>query len=175
MNKLLVSAALLAVSLQGGSLSFDSGVIRAHTEVLGDSTIDPVFKKAHSKLSMESDPLSLRGSIEVRIADFASDSAKRDEHMYEAMESDAFPKASFEVKEVVSGGDDHYTLRGTMHLHGIDRAMSFEGIISQSDGKVHIRAKSGMKMSDFGIEPPKMLFLSVRDQVDLFVDVVLKR
>lgn len=62
-----------------------------------------------------------------------------------------------------------------MNLHGITKPMSFEGTVSEEASKVRIKVKSSMKMTDFGITPPKMVFLVVRDQVDLSVDVVLKR
>ncbi len=175
MKKLVFGSVLLVASLYAGNLTFDSGTIKAHTEVFGDSTIDPMFKKAQSHLSMDDNPLSLRGSMDVGVSDFISDNKKRDEHMYEAMESDKFPKASFDVKEVSAKGSDGYTLKGTMTIHGVSKPMSFDGTISDESGKVHIKASSSMKMSDFGIKPPKMLFLTVRDQVDLSVDVVLKR
>lgn len=175
MKKSVLGAFLLAASVWAGSLNFESGVIKAHTEVFGDSSIDPQFKKAHSRLSMETSPLSLHGSIEVSIADFISDNKKRDASMYEKMESDKFPKASFDVKEVLEKGGENYTIKGMMHLHGVSKPMSFDGSITQEGDKVRIKANSMMKMSDFGIQPPKMVFLTVRDQVDLNVDVVLKR
>jgi polyisoprenoid-binding protein YceI len=95
--------------------------------------------------------------------------------MHEAMESDKFPKASFEIKEVIAKAGDNVILKGVMSMHGVTRAMSFEGSVSEEASKVRLKAKSMMKMSDFGITPPKMVFLTVRDQVDLSVDIVLKR
>ncbi|MFZ2889168.1 YceI family protein [Sulfuricurvum sp.] len=175
MIKLSITALLLAASVYGGSLSFESGSIKAHTEVFGDSSIDPVFKKATSHFSMGDSVTSLRGSMDVSIGDFVSDNSKRDTNMHETMESDKFPKASFEVKEVVAKGGDNVLLKGTLSLHGISKPLSFEGTLTQDVSKVRIKAKSSIKMSDFGITPPKMVFLTVRDQVDLNVDVVLKR
>lgn len=175
MIKLTLTTLLLAASLMGGNLSFESGSIKAHTEVFGDSTIDPMFKKATSKLTMEDVPASLRGSIDVSIADFISDNKKRDEHMAEAMESTLFPKASFEIKEMIAKGGDKYTLKGALTIHGVTKPFSFEGSVNETNSKVHIVAKSSLKMTDFGIKPIKMMFLTVRDQVDLNVDVVLKR
>ncbi len=175
MKKTVLLSLALCALLQGGNLTFEAGSIKAHTEVFGDSSIDPVFKKAHSKLSMGEDPESLRGTIEVTVTDFISDNRKRDASMYETMEADVFPKASFEVKEVAAKGGENYLLKGTMNMHGVSRPMSFEGTITEEGNRVRIKAKSVMKMTDFGIKPPKMVFLSVRDQVDLAVDVVLKR
>ncbi|MBD3798949.1 YceI family protein [Sulfuricurvum sp.] len=175
MIKLSIVAFLLVSSVFAGNLSFESGSIRAHTEVFGDSSIDPVFKKAISHLSMGDSITSLKGTMEVSIADFISDNAKRDSNMRETMESDKFPKASFEIKEVLVKGGNNVTLKGVMSIHGVSKPFSFEGSVSEEGSKVQIRVKSSMKMSDYGITPPKMVFLTVRDQVDLNVDVVLKR
>jgi polyisoprenoid-binding protein YceI len=161
--------------LYAGPLGFESGTIKAHTEVLGDSSIDPMVKKATSHLSMEDTVTTLHGTIEVNMAEFMSDNRKRDEHMHESFESAVFPKAIFEIKEVVSKGSDAYTLKGTMNFHGVTKPMSFESTITQDASKMHIKANSGMKMSDFGMKPIKMFILTVRDQVDLSVEMVLKR
>lgn len=161
--------------LYAGPLSFESGTVKAHTEVLGDSTIDPMVKKANSHLSMEDAVTTLRGTIEVNMADFMSDNRKRDEHMHESFESSVFPKAVFDIKEIVSKGSDVYILKGMMNFRGVTKAMNFEGSITQDPSKVHIKATGGMKMSDFGMKPIKLLFLTVRDQVDLSVDIALNR
>ncbi|WP_310438720.1 YceI family protein [Sulfuricurvum sp.] len=170
-----LAAILLAASAFAGNLAFESGSIKAHTEVFGDSTIDPTAKKATSHLSMDTAPATLRGTIEVSMSDLVSDNKKRDTNMQETLESSTFPKAVFEVKEVVAKGGDNVILKGSMTLHGVTKPMSFEGTLSEEASKVRIKAKSTMKMSDFGITPPKMVFLTVRDQVDLNVDISLKR
>lgn len=175
MKKIGLFVILLAASVCGGNLDFESGVIKAHTEVFGDSSIDPVAKRAISRLSMDAGTSTLKGTIEVSMSDLVSDNKKRDVHMQEALESTVFPKAVFEVKEVVAKGGDHYALKGMMNLHGVIKAMSFDGTVTEEGGKVRIKAASTMKMTDFGIKPIKMMFLTVRDQVDLNVDIVLKR
>jgi len=175
MKKVSLFAIVLATSMFAGNLSFESGAIKAHTEVFGDATIDPVAKRATSHLVMEANPSTLKGTIDISMGDLISDNKKRDEHMQESLESDTFPKAVFEIKEVIAKGGTNYTLKGTMSLHGTSKPMSFDGTVSEEGGKVHIRAASTLKMTDFGIKPIKMMFLTVRDQVDLSVDVFLKR
>lgn len=175
MKKLSMLAILACTMLYAGPLNFESGSVKAHTEVFGDSTIDPMAKKATSHLSMEASPSTLKGSIEVSMGDLFSDNKKRDEHMQEALESSLFPKAVFDMKEVVAKGGDNYTLKGMMNLHGVTKPMSFEGSVSAEGNKVRIKATSSLKMTDFGMKPIKMMFLTVRDQVDLNVDLELKR
>jgi len=166
---------LVATSTFAGNLTFESGSIKAHTEVFGDSSIDPTAKKATSHLSMDATPATLKGTIEVSMSDLVSDNKKRDANMQETLDSSTFPKAVFEVKEVVAKGGDNVILKGSMNLHGVTKPMSFEGTVSEEGSKVHIKAKSSLKMSDFGVTPPKMVFLTVRDQVDLSINVSLKR
>ncbi|MDD2838315.1 MAG: YceI family protein [Sulfuricurvum sp.] len=175
MKKMGLSAILVCGALFAGPLGFESGSIKAHTEVFGDSTIDPMAKKATSHLSMDAAATTLKGSVEVSMSDLFSDNKKRDEHMQEALESSVFPKAVFDIKEVVAKGGDAYTLKGTMNLHGVAKPISFEGTIIEEGEKVHLKASSALKMSDFGIKPIKLMFLTVRDQVDLNVDMTLKR
>ena len=175
MKKISLLAIMACGFLYAGPLSFESGSIKAHTEVFGDSSIDPTAKKAVSRLSMEETATTLRGMMEVSMADLISDNKKRDTNMQETLESAMFPKAAFEIKDVVAKGGNNYVLKGTMSLHGVSKPMNFEGMITQEGLKVRIKASSMMKMSDFGIKPPKMVFLTVRDQVDVSVDVALKR
>jgi len=173
-KKIIMMVLLAYGMLYAGPLGFESGTIKGHTEVFGDSVINPIAKKAVSHLSMEENPATLRGSIEVAMADFSSDNRKRDEHMQESFESSVFPKAVFEIKDVVTKGQDGYVLKGMMNFHGVTKAMNFESTITRESGKVRIKGESQMKMSDFGIKPIKLLFLTVRDQVDVSVDIVLK-
>src|SRR3989339_95456 len=147
-----LGAVLLAASAFAGNLTFESGSIKAHTEVFGDSSIDPTAKKATSHLSMDATPATLKGTIEVSMSDLVSDNKKRDANMQETLESSTFPKAVFEVKEVVAKGGDNVILKGAMNLHGVTKPMSFEGTVSEEASKVRIKVKSSMKMTDFGIK-----------------------
>jgi len=170
-----MAAVLLTASVFAGNLTFESGIIKAHTEMALDRKIDPFLKKATSYLSMESAPSTLKGSIEVSMGDFMSDNKRRDKDMHETLESSLFPKAVFEIKEVVAKEGNTVILKGMMTLHGVTKPMNFEGTITQEGANVYIKAANEMKMSDFGIKPPSLMFLTVRDQVDLSVDISLKR
>lgn len=105
--------------------------------------------------------------------DFISDNKKRDAHMQSVLESSSFPKASYKITKVIFK-EGIYTLKGILLLHGISKPLSFDATVTKESKKIHIIAKSKINMSDFGIEPPKMFLLTVRDQVDLYVDILLK-
>ncbi len=175
MKKLSLILSILLSFAFGGSLSFESGIIKAHTEVFGDDTIDPIFRKVSSKLTIDKNIESIRGNVLVEMKNFMSDNSKRDEHMQDALESKIFPSASLNVQEIMPKGGDNYAIKGNLLLHGVTKPVIFQGTIVQNGKTVHIKAKDSIKMSSFGIKPPKMVMLTVRDQVDLSVDLLLKR
>jgi polyisoprenoid-binding protein YceI len=166
---------VLVSSMWAGALSFESGSVKGHTEVFGDRTIDPVTKKITSQLTMGSEIKTMSGSVSASMIDLTSDNKDRDKHMRESLETGTFGVAVFEIKEVVSKGGDNYTLKGNMTLHGTTKPLSFDADITATETKIIIKAKGMLKMTDFGIKPIKMMFLTVRDQVDLNVELVLKR
>ena len=52
--------------------------------------------------------------------------------------------------------------------------MNIKAKILKENGTVQIHSLFSIKMTDFGIEPPVMIFLTVRDQVDIDVNLNLK-
>jgi hypothetical protein len=158
----------------GHTLSVERGVVKAHTEVFGDSTIDPETSAVVSHLREDDGITSLRGSVDVNVRKLHSDNSKRDEHMVGAIESDKYPVATYTFKEVIGQGN-HYMISGYLNFHGIKRPLKFDAEITQNAQKMHIKAKSHIKLSEYMVKPIKLLFLTVRDRIDLNVDVTLKK
>ena len=169
MKKLSFILSILLSFAFGGNLSFGSGFIKGHTQVMGDDTIDPMFHKVSSKLTIDKNIESIRGTVLAEMKNFISDNSERDEHMQGALESNIFPSASLNVQEIMPKGGDNYAIKGNLLLHGVTKPVIFQGTIVQNDKTVHIKAKDSIKMSSFGIKPPKLVFLTVRDQVDISV------
>ena len=92
---------VLASSMWAGALSFESGSVKAHTEVFGDSTIDPVTKKIISGLTMGNEIKSLDGSVSASMIDLVSDNKDRDKHMRETLETETFGVAVFDIYIII--------------------------------------------------------------------------
>jgi polyisoprenoid-binding protein YceI len=172
MKKTIAGLMVACTLVFGHSLSVEKGIVKAHTEVFGDSTIDPETTAIVSHLTEENGITSLRGSIDVNVRKLYSDNSKRDEHMVGAIESDKYPVATYTFREVIPEGG-HYTISGYLNFHGIKRPLKFDAEITQNAQKMHIKAKSHIKLSEYMVKPIKLLFLTVRDRVDLNVDVTL--
>jgi len=167
----------LGLPLLAGNLQLQEGVVKAHTEQMMDSTINPEHKDLKVDMNMHNNDIAtLNGTITVQMDMFISDNSDRDEHMHESLEVDKFALATYIIKKVVqSGENNNYTLSGVLDFHGVKKELSFNAKILNENSTLSVEAESSMKMSDYGIEMPCMLFMCVRDKVDLSARLVLNK
>jgi len=170
----LVALTLIASASFASELIFKNGYIQAHTEILGDSNINPRSTKIETKLSIDDTPQTLKGEISLDLFSLKSENDKRDEHMHEALKAKENKLVSFTIKEVTKVGDQ-YKLLGTLHLNKVSKDVEAQASMDESGGMMKLKGGFIIKMSDFGIEPPTLLFLSVRDQVDISYELDLSK
>jgi len=175
MKKLLL-VLLFVFPLFAGNLALKSGFVAAHTEMMMDSTIDPMNSELHGNMSIEGDDLlTIKGKLWVELDLFTSDETDRDDHMDEAQEIQKFPIATYTVSSLTKNTDGSYTIHGTLDYHGENKPFMANAEITDKNGLITISATSKLLVSDFGIEMPCMVFMCVRDQVDIFAKAVLIR
>jgi len=174
--KKLFLAVLISLPLLASNLSLQDGFVAAHTQMLMDSTIDPLNNHLHADLSMtDNDLTTLRGKLWIQLDLLSSDNTDRDKHMYEAMDVQKYPLASYIISRVTKVDNTNYTIEGTLNFFGQDRPLSLTSEITQNDGTITISATSKFLVSDFGMEMPCMMFMCVRDEVDIFAKAVLTK
>lgn len=162
----LILVALFALFANASQFALQSGTVLAHTEVFGDSEINPASKEIQSTLSSEEDISSLRGNISIKALSLNSDTPKRDANMYELLNATIHPEISVDIINVVKN-EKGYTIEGFLTLNGIKRKIeSLATIIKQQDVLL-IKGDFNILLTQFGMEPPKLLFLTVRDQIDI--------
>ncbi|MDD5372970.1 MAG: YceI family protein [Sulfurimonas sp.] len=168
MKKLLLTL-LLALPLFAVNLQLKSGSVAAHTEMVMDSTIDPLNNSLHADITMDGDDITtLKGKFWVEMNLFVSDKSDRDKSMYKEVEADKFKLATYTISSVTKA-DDSYTINGVLNFHGKEKPLSAKAKITMTNGTPTIEAASMILVSDFGIKMPCMVFMCVRDRVDLLV------
>lgn len=165
MFKLMVTV-LLALGLSAADLPLKSGFIQAHTEVFGDSAIEPSTNKISSSLQMEDGIESLKGTIHINTLDLKSDKEKRDANMYELLQATLHPVISFEIIKIVKN-EQNYTVVGNLTLNGVTKLISSEATITQREEEINLFGQFAINLTSFGMEPPTMFFLTVRNQIDI--------
>ncbi len=111
-------------------------------------------------------------SIPIRSFTFAK--SLMQEHFNENyMESDKFPKATFigSVSDFDLTDNQWQEVKadGKMTIHGIEQEVSYEGKLLINDQTLEISAKFPIKLEDYKIKIPKVVFYNIAEIVDVTV------
>lgn len=173
--KISLFLSLLTASwLLAADLAVTQGSVKAHTEVFGDSTIDPSTSDITSHLSIVDGVESITGSISASMLALRSDNKDRDKHMVKAIESTTYPVATYTFENIVKT-DAGYTINGKMRFHGITKPLDVAAKFEEQGKTLRLTGTSAFAMSEYDVEPPTLLFLTVRDQIDLDLDITFER
>lgn len=122
------------------------------------------------------------GALRVSSATLRTGVEGRDRDMWKALAVEHYPEIRFTLDHVDASfpavtdrSDVLLTISGRMVIRGVEHPMAFPGRVRRRDDALWVRGESELKMSDFGIKPPKKLFLQVADAVRVSFDLVLVR
>lgn len=147
------------------------------------------FTGKTSKVSgtIDLDPQQLADAITVKIeVDMASldtGIALRNRHMCENhLHPDKFPKAVFtggtladlSGRQLAEGKPVTGTISGEMQLHGVKKPLSAKVEMTQRDGVLHVVARFGVTLADYGIPRPQFLMMKLGETQSVTVDLVAK-
>lgn len=171
MFKLLVILSL-ALFANATNLTVQNGEIKAHTEVFGDSEINPTTKNVKADLTIENSIESIKGKIYFETLTLISDKKSRDEHMYELLQVEKFKTISFDIRSITKTETD-YEIKGALTLNGVTKNIKAKIIINQQNNQISLNGGFSFNLTDFNLEPPTMMFLTVRNQIDITYNISL--
>ena len=110
----------------------------------------------------------------VRLKSLNSGIDRRDNEMFAALKADQYPeihfKGSFQPAfNPYSTEKQAVTAKGEFHLHGIINPLEVNGFLQRQGDAILMEAQWGMNVTDYGIDPPKMLFVSIANELDINV------
>jgi polyisoprenoid-binding protein YceI len=116
----------------------------------------------------------------IPIAEFKFAKSLMQEHFNEKyMESDKFPKSTFSGK--VSGYDLNSTASsqevkaiGKLTIHGVTKDVELPGTIEKQKNLLLMKSKFMIKLVDYNIEIPQLLWQNIAEQVEVTVDFNFK-
>ena len=121
-----------------------------------------------------------RFHFEVNLAGFDTGIGKRDRDMREVLDTEKWPKAVYkgEIAEhaAVDSTVTAYRVKtkGTLSLHGVDRAIEVPGTVVVEEGRSKVEAAFSFKLADYEIEAPSLAaFVKVNQEIALEVSVYL--
>lgn len=114
-----------------------------------------------------------------KIKDFVFPKSLMREHFNEKyMETEKFPKSTFRGKVVgfKAGvhGEQKVTATGKMNIHGVTRDIDVPGTIEFKDGKVFMKSKFMVKLTDYNIKIPTLIWQNLAEEVEVRVEFSYK-
>jgi len=176
MKRLMILLSLLLVSggIQAQKFITESSKISFYSEAPLED-IDAHNEKTTS--IFDSDNGEIVFSIPIK--DFTFKRSLMQEHFNERyMESEKYPKATFEG--VIKGytrmaGKQEAVATGKMTIHGVTKQVEIKGEMEFSNGKVLMTSKFIVKLEDYDIKIPSILFQNIAEEIEVTVDLTYKK
>jgi polyisoprenoid-binding protein YceI len=115
----------------------------------------------------------------IPIKEFEFDKSLMKEHFNEKyMDTEKFPKSTFQGK--ISGfqsdakGEQQATASGKLTMHGVTQEVQIPGTIEVVEGKIVMKSKFNVKLADYKIEIPKLLWQNIAEQVEVKIEFTYK-
>jgi polyisoprenoid-binding protein YceI len=101
------------------------------------------------------------------------------EHMKKALKVSDNPTIEFHVTsyDVARQADGITgTITGTLELGGVTKTISVDAVGKPQDGMLHVTGSYPLKMTDYGLKPPSLMFgrIKVAESVKVNFDLLLK-
>jgi polyisoprenoid-binding protein YceI len=117
-------------------------------------------------VELSPDTLSSAIRVSAAISSFDSSNSSRDSHAMEAVQSRKFPRVEFASDSIKPSGDG-YAVSGKLTFHGQVRPVTFQVTPMRLPGKIGIKGGFEVKLSDFGVERPRLMFMPVEDKLGI--------
>jgi hypothetical protein len=115
----------------------------------------------------------------VPIKDFRFAKSLMQEHFNEKyMESEKFPKSTFQGKlvgyDLKKAGPQDVHAQGKLTIHGVTKDIDVPGTFAVEGKKLTMKSKFMVKVADYEITIPQLLFQNIAEQVEVTIDFVYK-
>ena len=117
--------------------------------------------------------------FQIPISEFKFAKSLMQEHFNEKyMESDKYPKASFQG--VIAGydasaqGAQQLKAKGKLTIHGVTKDVEIPGTLEKQGDKLALKTKFIVKLEDYNITRPQLLWKNIAEQVEVTTDISYK-
>ena len=128
-------------------------------------------KKATSIINAETGDIAF--SIPIKEFKFAK--SLMQEHFNEKyMESEKYPKSTFQGKlsgfDLKASGVQTVKATGKLTIHGVTKDVEIPGTIEVKENKLYAKSKFMVKVADYKVEIPQLVFQNIAEEVEVTVD-----
>ena len=137
----------------------------AHAEVHGTISVAPDYTATSDQLEGTIDVEKKTLSFRLALKTLKTGNSTRDKHMYQALEVSEYPQVAFQGN--IQGMNSKLvekqkvTVAGEFSLHGEKKHLQIPGTVERTAEGLKFTASFSIMITDFGIERPSKLFLTV--------------
>lgn len=136
-------------------------------------TVKGVNKDFDCTVDLSADTVTSVIRVSADVLRFDSGNSNRDSHAMEAVQSRKFPKVAFASESIKPEGDG-YAVAGNLTFHGVTRPVAFHVTPKVTAERIEISGSFDVKLSDFKVERPSLMFVPVKDKLTLRFDLFAK-
>ena len=172
MDRMFLIVLALIFSLSSKAQKFTAE--KTYVKFFSDAAIEDITAentKASSIFSKETGDVV----FSVPIKEFEFEKSLMKQHFNEKyMDSEQFPKAMFQGK--ISGyqsdatGQQKATASGKLTIHGVTQEVQIPGTIENGNGSIKMKAKFIVKLVDYKIKIPQLLWKNIAEEVEVTVE-----
>ena len=101
------------------------------------------------------------------------------EHFNEKyMETERYPKSTFQGKltgfKAGATGEQKVKAIGKLTMHGVTKDIVIPGVAEIANGKVAMKSKFIVKLKDYNIEIPAIVWKNIAEEIELKIDFIYK-
>lgn len=145
-------------------------------------SFDGITEKIDGYVLWDGDALINKSEFyfEVDLASLDTGMGLRNRHMRDNyLQTDDFPYAEYAGKitgmERIDGKETwHVSTEGKLKIHGIEKNVTIEGTVSREDDSYHVQSEFNVKLTDYNIKVPKLMFMKLNEIIRLEIEFYAK-
>lgn len=176
MKRLLLMAAGLSAALLSNAQKFTSE--KSFVKFFSDAAIEDIAAE-NTKSSSIFNETTGDVVFSIPIKEFEFEKSLMKEHFNEKyMESEQFPKSTFAGKitgyQPSASGEQKATATGKLTIHGVTQDVVIPGTMTNATGSLTMKAKFMVKLADYKIKIPQLLWKNIAEEVEVTVEFNFK-
>ena len=176
MKKIVFWVLFFVVTLNASAQKYvgESGVIT----FFSDAVIEDI-KAENAKVTSIFNAETNEIAFSLPIREFQFEKKLMQQHFNEKyMNSEKYPKGTFSGKiegyDKSVGGSQEVKAVGKLTIHGVTQTVTIPGTISMKDSKMNMKSKFIVKLADYKIDIPQLMWQNIAEQVEVTVDITYK-
>jgi polyisoprenoid-binding protein YceI len=136
--------------------------------------VHAVTREFRCTVDLTRDTVTSKIQVSADVKTFDSGNSNRDSHAMEVIQARKFPRVEFVSDSVKKEDGGKYRVFGQLTFHGETHPVEFPVTPTVTPGKVEIAGGFSVKLSDYKVKRPSLMFIPTEDKIDINFDLFSK-